>query len=126
MIDRDGIITTIAGTGKSEATGDGGPAAKAPAADPENLLIDPSGNLYLTDNMHSTLRRIDARGIISTVAGNGRFGDLPEDGVPALDASLPGLAGVAMDAAGNLYVCAGTSVYRIDTNGILTRFAGKR
>jgi internalin A len=61
-IDANGIITTIAGTGENAATGDGGPATEAALADPENVVFDGSGNLYITDTVANTLRRIDGDG----------------------------------------------------------------
>ncbi len=126
MIDQHGKISTFAGTGKREATGDGGPATKAALADPENLLIDRSGNLDVTDTVFGGFRQIGRDGIISTVLGASTAGDVPEDGTVVFGAPFPGITGMAMDAAGNLYVCAGSSVYRIDANGILTRVAGMR
>ena len=110
MVDTAGIITTIAGTGENAATGDGGPATKAALADPENLVFDADGNLYLTDTVFNTLRRIDRHGIITTLASH-RGGN-----------------GVAIDGAGNLYVTdsdGGGHVYQIDTTGTTTLVAGK-
>lgn len=124
MVDPDGIITTIAGTGLDASTGDGGPAAKA-AVEPGDLLVGPTGDVYVTDDLSHRLRRIDANGIITTVVGNGTAG-IPEDGTKAVDAPFAAAASPTMDGAGNLYVTDGTSVYRIDAKGILTRVAGKR
>lgn len=109
MVDPKGIITTIAGTGVNAATGDGGPATKAAVADPENLVFDAAGDLYITDTVSNTLRRIDNRGIITTLA------------------SHLGGNGLTIDAMGNLYVTEGdtNSVYRIDTNGVITLIAGQ-
>ena len=59
MIDSHGIIRTIAGTGKNKATGDGGPATKAALADPENVVFDAAGNLYITDTVFDHIRRVD-------------------------------------------------------------------
>jgi sugar lactone lactonase YvrE len=108
-IDGKGIITTIAGTGENLATGDGGPATKAALADPENLAFDAAGNLYITDTVSNTLRRIDSHGVITTLA------------------SRRGGNGLAIDAAGNLFVtdAGSSSIQRIDTNGVVTRVAGK-
>ena len=126
MIDGDGTIWTIAGTGEGEATGDGGPAQKAGLAVPENLILDSAGNLDITDGVYGGFRQIDRSGRITTVVGTSTIGDVPEDGTQVLGAPFARIGGMAKDAAGNLYVCSGTSVYRIDTNGILTRVAGKR
>ncbi len=108
-VDGRGIVTTIAGTGKNAATGDGGLARKAALADPGDLAFDASGNLYVTDTVFDHLRRIDGHGDITTLASN-RGGN-----------------GLAIDRAGNLYVTGGdgTSVYKIDTKGAVTLFAGK-
>ena len=124
MIDRRGIITTIAGTGNDASTGDGGPATKA-AIEPQHIAIDLAGNLYVTDDFARSLRRIDRDGIITTIAGNGDAGP-PQDGMPALKATFAVMSSPAFDSAGNLYVTDLTSVYRIDKNGVLTRVAGKR
>jgi sugar lactone lactonase YvrE len=108
-IDSHGIITTIAGTGKNEATGDGGPASKASLADPENVVFDAADNLFITDTVFDRLRRVDMHGVISTLA------------------SHKGGSGLAIDRAGNLYVTNADAggVYRIDMKGTITLIAGK-
>jgi sugar lactone lactonase YvrE len=108
-IDTNGVITTIAGTGENKATGDGGVATTAALADPENMVFDTAGNLYITDTVSNTLRRVDIHGVITTLASN------------------RGGAGLAIDAAGNLFVtdADGNGVFRIDINGVVTRVAGK-
>ena len=126
MIDGHGKISTIAGTGNRDATGDGGPATKAALADPENLLIDRSGNLDITDTVFGGFRQIDRDGIISRVVGGTSAADIPDDGTDVFGAPFAGITGMAMDASGNLYVEAGNGVYRIDAKGILTRVAGRR
>ena len=124
MVDPHGIITTIAGTGKDASTGDGGPATKA-AIEPQYVAFDAAGNLYVSDDYSRSLRRIDRRGTITTVAGGGTAG-LPQDGMSALKATFPDITSPTLDGAGNLYVTDLTSIYRIDKNGIVTRVAGKR
>ena len=124
MVDRDGIITTIAGNGTDATTGDGGAATKA-ALEPQHLAIDAAGNLYVTDDKTNRLRRIDRHGVITTIAGNGTAG-VPVDGTKAVDAPLGTLGGVAVDAAGDVYLTDLVSVYRIDAKGAITRIAGAR
>ncbi|MBV8195711.1 MAG: hypothetical protein JOY80_09305, partial [Candidatus Dormibacteraeota bacterium] len=64
-----GVITTVAGTGVTGWTGDGGPAADARLTQPAGLAFDSHDNLYVADTGNSTVRRVDAQtGIISTVA----------------------------------------------------------
>ena len=123
-VDPRGIITTIAGTGWNASTGDRGPATKAEIA-PGDVALDSADNLYVTDDASHSLRRIDRRGTITTVVGNGTAG-VPEDGMAALKAPFARASSPTFDKAGNLYVTDLTSVYRIDKSGIVTRVAGKR
>lgn len=85
----DAIITTIAGTGVSGLSGDGGPATSATLSEPEGLAVDPtSGDLYFTSRSDRRIRRIDGgTGIISAFAGNGDP-CCGEDGTAALEAGI--------------------------------------
>jgi glucose/arabinose dehydrogenase len=65
----DGTIRTIAGTGASGFSGDGGKAAKAQLAAPTYLAIEPDGSLLVSDSGNDRVRRIDRSGVITTVAG---------------------------------------------------------
>jgi sugar lactone lactonase YvrE len=66
------IITTVAGNGMPDWSGDGGPAAFASLSGPAGLAIDRSGNLYIADSNNGRVRRVDGQnGTIATVAGNG-------------------------------------------------------
>lgn len=69
-----GTITTIAGTGSSGFSGDGGAATAAKLFSPRDVKIDPAGNLYISDDGNSRIRKIDIAGIITTIAGNGTAG----------------------------------------------------
>ncbi len=80
-------ITTIAGTGKKEYSGDGGLARDAGAGEPYGLVIGPDGALYFCDIAFHVIRRVDAAGRISTVAGSGKKG-YEGDGGPATKARL--------------------------------------
>lgn len=108
-----GIIVTMAGAGGPAGgfAGDGGPAADAMLNLPRGLAKDSRGNLYLSDSGNSRVRKIDAQGIITTVAGSGdRTGCFSaacyggDDG-PAISARLgQGAEGLALDSFGNLYI----------------------
>jgi DNA-binding beta-propeller fold protein YncE len=80
-------ITNIAGIGKAGFSGDGGAATQAALNQPHELRFDAEGNLYFADMRNHAVRRIDRRGIITTVAGNGRSG-FAGDGGPAENSQL--------------------------------------
>jgi hypothetical protein len=70
-IDREGIISTVAGTGAPGFAGDGGPATDARLNTPAGLAFDGAGRLYIADQGNDRVRRVDAGGMITTVAGRG-------------------------------------------------------
>jgi sugar lactone lactonase YvrE len=122
-VDSQGVISTIAGTGATGSSGDGKPATAATFAEPGHFAFNAEGDLFVQEG--TRVRRIDPHGIVSTIFGSGKPG-VPVDGMLALEAPLPELYGLAIDASGRLYLADGnTSVYRVDTRGILTLFAGK-
>ena len=99
-----GTIETVAGTGHRGYSGDGGLATEAMLKSPFGLAVDLSGNLYVADTWNHRLRRVDAATrVIETLAG----GDDPGhsgDGEAASEAQLNVPTGVAVDAAGNVYM----------------------
>jgi uncharacterized protein (TIGR03437 family) len=124
MVNPAGIITTFAGTNQLAYGGDGGPATAAQLFAPWQLALDKSGNLYIADWGNSRVRKINSSGIITTVAGGGA-GALG-DGGPATAASIGGnLLGVAVDAAGNLYITSDARIRKVDaTTGLISTIAG--
>ena len=102
-IDAVGTITTFAGTGDPRTAGDGGPATEASLAYPAGLAVDSAGNVYVADMGSGRVRRIDAAGTITTIAGAGDSGTA-QDGGPATRARLAYPAGVAAASDGKLYV----------------------
>jgi len=95
-------ITTIAGSGTAGYAGDGSAATSAELYAPVGLALDAKGNLYIADTDNSAVRKV-TNGTISTVVGNGLQG-YSGDGGPASMAQLNSPEGVAVDAAGNLYI----------------------
>jgi len=99
-----GLISTVAGNGTQGYQGDGGPATAAELANPSGIAVDGAGDLFITDRSNNVIRRVDASsGIITTVAGNGTQGYSGDWG-PATAGELAGPIGVAVDAAGDLFI----------------------
>jgi hypothetical protein len=98
-----GFITTIAGTGTAGYTGDGGLATSATLNQPWGVFAWSDGGLYIADFLNSAIRKIDATGKISTLAGTGTAGYTGDTG-PATAALLDHPAGVVVDAAGDLFI----------------------
>jgi len=120
----DGIIHHVAGNGGGFA-GDGGPAANAQFAFPQGIAFDSKGNLYIADQSNNRVRKIDTKGNISTVAGNGTPG-FAGDGGPAISASLTFPTGVAIDGSGNLYIADSINncVRKVTPAGMISTVAG--
>ncbi len=118
---------TLAGTGESGATGDGGPATAARVGNPYGLTLGPDGALYVCEIDTERIRRIDmADGTISTVAGTGKVG-YSGDGGPAHEAMLNDPYEVRFDAAGNMYFVEmlNAVVRRVDAStGLISTVAG--
>src|SRR5215212_1338565 len=121
-VDKDGVITTFAGTGEEGHSGDGGPATSAKLTDPGGIAFDDRGNLYLAD--YTSVRKIDPSGTITTVAGTGRAG-FSGDGGPATEAKLSAYD-VALDGQGNIYISDSENqrIRMVDKDGIITTLAG--
>lgn len=137
-IDPSGIVTTVAGTGPQEIgsmgqwvpgvgkqAGDGGPATQAELDSPVGLTFDTAGNLYIADRDHDAIRRVDTRGIITTVAGNGA-GGYAGDGGLATSAKLDRPLDVVFDKGGSMYVADENNarIRKVNTHGIISTFAG--
>ena len=120
-----GKLTTLAGTGRPGYSGDGGPARKAELFDPAGVAVDGKGNVYVADYDNQRVRKISAKGIITTVAGTGKAG-FSGDGGPARKAQLNLPADVAVDDHGNLYIAdfRNFRVRKVTPAGIITTIAG--
>lgn len=103
MVNADGRISTVAGTGSSGFNGDRGDATSATLRAPYGVAVDGQGNLFIADTFNHRIRKVSPDGRIDTVAGSALFG-FSGDGWAAGQAALHYPLGVAVDIAGNLYV----------------------
>jgi sugar lactone lactonase YvrE len=108
-IDPSGLIWTFAGTGRPGFSGDGGPATKATLNFARGVGVDGAGTVFIADSLNQRIRKVDASGVISTVAGSGATcyfspGNNCGDGGPALQAGFATPRAVDVDGNGNLFV----------------------
>jgi hypothetical protein len=124
-VSASGIITTVAGVGGSGFGGDGGAATAASLNHPEGVAVDNAGNIYIADSFNNRIRKVNASGTITTVAGNGSPG-FTGDGV-ATQVAVNDPSGVAVDNNGNLYIADNAS-HRVRklalSTGIISTIAG--
>jgi sugar lactone lactonase YvrE len=116
-----GVVSTFAGSGQQGATN--GSAASATFYFPNNIALDGAGNIYVADGVNNLIRVITPAGVVSTLAGSGAAGSANGVGTAA---SFNGPAGLAVDAAGNVYVAdSGNNLIRkITAAGVVTTVAG--
>jgi sugar lactone lactonase YvrE len=93
----NGIITTVAGSGLAELSGDQGPATAAGLSAPRGVALDSAGVLYIADTQNGQIRTVTG-GTIATFAGMGQYGVLGDQG-PAFNSFLSQPSGVAIDSA---------------------------
>jgi uncharacterized protein (TIGR03437 family) len=119
-----GTITTVAGSGTAGYAGDGAAAASAQLSSPVGLAFDAKGNLYIADTDNNAVRKV-AGGTISTVAGTGHQGYTGDGGL-AVSAQLGYPEGVAVDAAGNLYITdtLNYAIRKVSPAGTIATIAG--
>lgn len=98
-------VTTVAGSGQSGNTGDGGSAVSAALGQPYEVRFDKDGNLFFVDMPNHVVRRVDrGTGIISTIAGTGQAGYSGDNG-PATQAQLRQPHSIVFDGKGRLLIC---------------------
>ncbi len=124
----DGLVTTIAGSGRKGDGGDDGPAAKAELNGPHSLAVMKNGDVLVADTWNNRVRKIDVRsGRISTVAGTGRKG-FSGDGGPATRAEFGGIYCIALDESAqtlDLTDLDNRRIRRVDlATGIVSTVAG--
>ncbi len=129
---KTGILTTFAGTGRARGRparkdlGDGGPATRAVLYGARAVCVDGKRNTFVCEREGNAIRKIDDRGVISTLAGTGEAGYV--DG-PCARARFRGPKGVRCDRAGNVFVVdtENQSIRKIDVKkGLVATVAGGR
>lgn len=119
-------IETIVGTGQAAYSGDGGKATQAVIVGARAVCVDGKGNTYLCEREGNAIRKVDAQGIITTIAGTGEKG-YTGDGGDARRATFNGPKGIRCDRQGNIYVVdtENHAIRRIDVaTQIVTTVAG--
>jgi DNA-binding beta-propeller fold protein YncE len=127
-IGEDGLLASIAGSGREGSGGDGGPAARAELNGPHSLAVAKNDVIFVADTWNNRIRKIDPRtGVITTVAGTGRKG-FSGDGGPATDAGFGGIYCLALDETNQTLCLADLDnrrVRQIDLKtGIVSTLAG--
>lgn len=130
MVDSNGIITTVAGTGEP-ATGmeedNGSLAVEALLDCPWDIAFSPDGSMYIAES--NRIRKVGTDGIINTVAGTIPLADDDDnwsngDGGLAINAEFEQILGIAAGADGSLYVSDANCIRRIGLNGIINTVVG--
>ncbi len=124
-VNSSGIISTIAGSGTSGFSGDGGQAISAQLNLPYGVVADFAGNIYIADYNNNRIRKVNSSGVISTIAGSGTAG-FSGDGGQATMASFNKPAALAFDGVGNLYIADvyNNRIRKINLSGVVSTVAG--
>ena len=124
-VSSSGNISTIAGTGTAGYNGDGVSGTAVMVNNPMGLAADAFGNVFIADKGNHRVRKVDASGTITTIAGTGTGGYTGDNG-PATSAQLFDPTAVAVDNWGNVYIADGANnaVRKVGTDGIISTIAG--
>lgn len=129
-VNGNGIISTLAGNGKSEFFGDGQLASNAKLSLPTSGSFDRQGNMLIADTGYGRIRKINVNGVISTIVGtmnlSAQIGnDIPGDGGPAINAHLNEPTGVVEGSDGSLYIADYTNdrIRKVSPSGIISTIA---
>lgn len=122
-VDALGISVVVAGTGAEGYSGDDGLAIAAELKKPYDIEPLPGGGFLFSDHDNDAVRKVDALGVITTVAGGGGS---DEDDIPAKDAELKGPAGVEALSAGGFLVVSEHDhlIRRVSASGVIKTVAG--
>jgi hypothetical protein len=102
-VNNSGIVSGFAGNGSRGFSGDNGQATSAQLNAPLSVCVSPSGEIFIADCHNNRIRKVDAAGVITTIAGTGATG-FAGDGGPAIYAQFYHPTGIIMDASENIYI----------------------
>ena len=124
-ISKSGFVERLAGSGIGDSSGDGGSAALASLNRPDSLAVDREGNVLISEYEGARIRRVDRSGIISTLAGTDRSGEMG-DGGEAIKATLNAPNGIAIGPDGTVFIAdtGNKRIRAISPQGIITTVAG--
>ena len=124
-VDALGVTTKIVGNGTPGFSGDGGLATDAQTSGVAGMTLDNAGNLYFAEVLNSDIRKVDTKGIITTIAGNQQFG-YDGDGGPATNAKMNGPTDIRADAAGDLYIVDSSNnrIRKVNAAGTISTIVG--
>ncbi len=97
------LISTVAGTGEPGFAGDSNQATSAQLNSPVDVDVDAAGNVFIVDQTNNRIRRVNAAGVIETIAGNGTVG-YSGDGGPALQAQVTQPTAIEVESDGSIMV----------------------
>lgn len=119
----DGVVTTFAGAARQFGSNDG-TGASAQFSNPSGIAIDTSDNLYVTDTVNHTIRKITPSGIVSTLAGLAGVSGTSDGSRTQARFNRP--SGIAVDSSGNVYVAdtGNHAIRKVSTSGTVTTIAG--
>lgn len=130
-INKDGTLTTVAGTATAGYFGNTGLATRAQLQGPLGIAFDKAGNLYIADADNNCVRKVDKAGIITLYAGNAKghgtgLGGYSGDGGKATAAQINQPGGLVFDEEGNLYIadCFNHCIRKVTAGGIISTIAG--
>jgi uncharacterized protein (TIGR03437 family) len=128
MVDTSGNITTVAGNGTPGYTGDGGAATSAELNDPQGVVVDSSGNIYIADTANNAVRKVSGGKITSIVGNPGGSAGYTGDGGQGTVAQVFHPAALALDSAGNLFIAdtSNEAIRKLNlSSGIISTVAGQ-
>jgi uncharacterized protein (TIGR03437 family) len=127
-VDTSGNISTVAGTGTSGYTGDGGAPTSATLNDPQGVVVDSSGNIYIADTGNNAVRKVAGGKITSIVGSSSGSAGYTGDGGAGTSAQLFHPSALALDSTGNLYIAdtSNEAIRKLNlSSGIISTFAGQ-